>query len=83
MERTLERVPFQSVGLSRPLGASAPFVGTEAAGTAAARGTFHSGAIQAGKSDREPRFECRWTDSIGPGEPDAAGPAQKAIHSPR
>ena len=32
-------------------------------GTAAARGTFHSGAIQAGKPDREPGFtECRSTD---------------------
>ena len=32
LERTLERVPFEQVGLSHPLGASAPFIGTEAAG---------------------------------------------------
>ena len=26
LERTLERVPFEQVGLSHPLGASAPFI---------------------------------------------------------
>ena len=66
LERTLERVPFEQVGLSGTSGAKCPprssRNGGSRPGTAAARGTFHSGAIQAGKPDREPGFECLSTD---------------------
>ena len=58
LERTLERVPFEQVGLSHPLGASAPFIAERRQPAwNGARGTFPSGAIQAGKPDREPGFE--------------------------
>ena len=65
LERTLERVPFEPVGLSRPLGASAPFIAErrQPAWNGRREGTFHSGAVQAGKPDREPGFERLSTKS--------------------
>ena len=61
----LERVPFEQVGLSHPLGASAPFIAERRQPAWNGRREGYvpfPGAIQAGKPDREPGFERLSTD---------------------